>query len=47
MIEIGRFNGTLVELDGRRAILTRNQQRLQIQLGQSLSQAIELTDEAS
>lgn len=45
-IEIGRFEGELVEVDGRRAILFRDNQRVVILLGQNLGQAQVLADQA-
>lgn len=45
-IRIGRFSGEVVELDGRRVIVSSRSQRLVILLGQNLSQAQELTDQA-
>ena len=45
-IEIGRFSGEIVDLDGRRAIVSRNGQRMQIQLGQNLGQAVVISDHA-
>jgi hypothetical protein len=46
-IRIGRFSGKLVEVDGRRAIVSKDNQRLLLFLGQNLSQAQVLTDSAS
>jgi hypothetical protein len=46
-IEIGRFSGEIVELDGRRAIITRDEQLVQVHLGQNLGQAVALADQAS
>lgn len=45
-IEIGQFSGEIIELDGRRVIVTHNDQRKQIMLGQNLGQAVVLPDEA-
>jgi len=45
-IEIGRFSGEIVELDGRRAVVSRDDQRVQILLGQNLGQAVVLSEEA-
>jgi len=45
-IRIGRFAGEVVELDGRRAIVSNKDQRLVILLGQNLGQAQVLADQA-
>ncbi len=45
-IKIGRFSGKIVELDGRRAIVTVRKQRVLVRLGQSLAQAQPLADQA-
>ncbi len=44
-IEIGRFAGTLEQLDGRRAVVSNESGRLQIRLGQNLSEAVPLGDQ--
>lgn len=46
-IEIGRFSGEIVELDGRRAVVSRDDQRVLILLGQNLGQAVVLSDQSS
>ncbi len=45
-IQIGHFSGKIVELDGRRAIVSSKSQKLVILLGQNLSQAQVLADQA-
>ncbi len=45
-IEIGRFSGEIVELDGRRAVVSRDDQRVLILLGQNLGQAVVISDQA-
>jgi len=45
-IEIGRFAGQITELDGRRAVVTLKNQQVTIRLGQYLSQAQPLVDQA-
>jgi len=45
-IEIGRFAGQITELDGRRVIVTLKNQQVLIRLGQYLSQAQLLVDQA-
>jgi hypothetical protein len=45
-ISIGKFQGELVELDGRRAIFSRQNERVVILLGQNLSQAQVITNQA-
>ncbi len=45
-IEIGRFSGEIVELDGRRAVVSRDDRRVQILLGQNLEQAVVISEEA-
>jgi hypothetical protein len=45
-IRIGRFSGEVVEMDGRRAIVSSKSQKLVILLGQNLSQAQVLVDQA-
>ena len=45
-IEIGQFSGEVLQLDGRRAIVAREDGQVEIQLGQNLSQARVISDQA-